>query len=140
MAGTGRWMAAIAAGLAALAGCTALANIILPWDTATNISVGGAAGVVIGAFLALWAASWIERAAAHEQAAPPGPAPVPSTATTRQKVGEGLGFQIAPSGTGSTTFKDVTFNVNTPAPPSATPPPDAGRAPGHGDGVVPPKA
>ena len=140
MARTGRWMAAIIAGLAALAGCTALADVALPWDTTTNIGAGGAAGVVIGAFLAVWAASAIEQAGDHEKDAAPQPAPVPPAVSTRQKVGEGLGLQIAPTGT--TTFEHVTFNVNALAPPPTATPPDAGSGDGDGEGdtVVPPKA
>jgi hypothetical protein len=64
----GRWLAAIGLGIAALAACIAASDAWLPWDIDTNVLAGCTAGVVVGAFLALWAASAIERSAAGDEA------------------------------------------------------------------------
>lgn len=51
------WLLTVATALSALALCVAAAYYLLPWDVGTRMVVGTAAGVVIGAVIAVWGAS-----------------------------------------------------------------------------------
>jgi hypothetical protein len=122
----GRWLAAIGLGIAALAACIAAADTWLPWDTDTNVLTGGTAGVVIGAFLALWTASAIESSAAGHEASG-GDSPELPDGGIRQRAGT-AGVQLVQSG--RTKIKNQTINTYPALPPQVEPP--------H-NGVVPPK-
>ena len=121
----GRWLAAIGLGIAALAACIAVADAWLPWDTDTNVLTGGTAGVVVGAFLALWTASAIERSAKGREASG-GDNPEPPSGGIQQRA-ETAGVQLLQSG--PTKIKNQTI-ITYPATPPAEPPQN---------GVVPPK-
>jgi hypothetical protein len=118
----GRWLAAIGLGIAALAACIAVSDVLLPWDTDTNVLTGGTAGVVVGAFLALWTASAIER---RETSG--GDDPEPSGGGIRQRAGT-AGVQLGQSG--RTKINNQTINTYLAQPPPVEPPLN---------GVVPPK-
>lgn len=125
MGTVGRWLAAIGLGIAALAACIAVADAWLPWDTDTNVLTGGTAGVVVGAFLALWTASAIERSAKGREASG-GDNPEPPSGDIQQHA-ETAGVQLLQSG--PTKIKNQTI-ITYPATPPAEPPQN---------GVVPPK-
>lgn len=128
MGRTIRWLAAIAAGLLFLAVCVAIAAFVLPWDTATNVATGAAAGVVVGAFLPVWVGALIERS---------GPDPEVSEArdteadTLRQRAGD-ESMLFSQSGRFKIKNQLVTHLTQAaPSQPQPTTPPV--------DGVVPPK-
>lgn len=128
MAQAGRWVTAIGIALGVLAACVGLADVLLPWDTATNVLTGGTAGVVVGAVIAVWADSEINRD--RPDAPQPGERHEPEPASARQRVSGGAGVQVTPSGRNK--IGNITVTVN---PPPAPPPPNP-----NSDGtVVPPK-
>lgn len=137
MGATGRWLLAIGAGIAVLAVSVYSADTLLPWDTATNIGVGSTAGVVVGAFLAVWAASAIDRATGENRgdAENEGKGAAQHPLDIRQHAG-GAAAQIVQSGRNK--IKNQTINITTlPSATPSPPPPDEQQPP---DAVVPPKA
>jgi hypothetical protein len=113
----GRWLAAIGLGIAALAACIAVTDVSLPWDTDTNVLTGGAAGVVVGAFLALWTASAIERSAAGHEASG-GDSPELPSGGIQQRAGT-VGVQLVQNGRAKIKNQAI---VTYPATPPAEPP------------------
>ena len=131
MGTNGRWLAAIGAGIVAMAVCVVVGDTVLPWDTATNVTTGATAGVVIGAFLAVWAAAAIERSGAGREGAGSS-APGTSGGGVRQRTG-GAGVQIVQSG--RTKIRNQTINtIPAPLPPATPPTPEPPES-----GVVRPK-
>jgi hypothetical protein len=87
-----RWMLVIAGSVVVFGLCVWLGDVLLPWDRAERIAVGGGAGAVIAGMLGAWAASVLG-------SSPPGTGSGPVASGERSvAVGESSGVIVTGDG------------------------------------------
>jgi hypothetical protein len=93
---TVRWLITLGAAVLALGACVGVAYLILPGDTGNRLLIGTSAGVVVGAVIAVWGASSVDRTSPPE--ANPGESgrlavALSAYAESKASAGEGLRYE-----------------------------------------------